>query len=141
MIYLNLTTKAKKKTKARRNYTPRKEKKLFVVVFVWTAGWFLCSSRGFVYLSFFYIFPPSHECSFFCFIFENQIPRIRFITSFDICISALFKKPLSFSDETDIHLFSVFCYLSVFWDFTKKKNNQTYYWSHMPKWINTECAL
>jgi len=74
--------------------------------------------------------PPSHECSFFFpafSIFKYQIPRSRFITSFDICISALFKKPMPFSDETDIHLFfaSFVIFFSVLGDFTKerKKNN------------------
>jgi len=111
MIYLNLTTKKKKRGKIT---PPRMEKNYCLLLFLFgTLVDFLCSSRGFVYLSFFYIFPLSRMLFFspaFS-IFKYQIPRSRFITSFDICIRALFKKPMAFSDETDIHLFCVFCYL------------------------------
>jgi len=125
MIYLNLTTKKKKRGKIT---PPRMEKNYCLLLFLFgTLVNFLCSSRGFVYLSFFYIFPLSRMLFFspaFS-IFKYQIPRSRFITSFDICISALFKKPMAFSDETDIHLFCVFCYFffcALRFHQNKKKN-------------------
>merc|ERR1712142_235874 len=86
----------------------------------------------FIYHSFTFPPSPSHECSFFSpafSIFKYQIPRWRFITSFDICISALFKKPMPFSDETDIHLFCVFCYFLFLCSeiSPRKEKNITYY--------------
>merc|ERR1719283_667403 len=80
MIYLNLTTKEKKKRKRGKITPPRMKKKnncLLLFLFGPLVD-FLCSSRGFVYLSFFYIPPPLSRMLFFSplFLFLNTKYRV-----------------------------------------------------------------
>jgi len=108
MIYLNLTTK-KKKLKARKNYTPSNGKKITVCCCFCLDRWliFYAHLGGlFIYHSF--TFPPSHECSFFSplFLFLNTKYRVvDLLHRLTFALVPSLKKPMSFSDETDIHLF------------------------------------
>jgi len=148
MIYLNLTTKAKKKKKKKKKKNeseekldPQKGKKMFVVVFVWTAGWFLCSSRGFVYLSFFYIFPPLMNALFSVSFLKTKYRVLDLLHRLTFALVPSLKSRCRSLMKLIFICFASFVIFLCFLRFHEKKTHQTYYWSHMPKWINTGCAL
>jgi len=129
MIYLNLTTK--KKPKARKNYTPSNEKKnncLLLFLFGPLVD-FLCSSRGFVYLSFFYISPPplTNALFFFpLFLFLNTKYRVVDLLhrlTFAL-VPSLKSRSRSLMKLIFICFASFVIFFSVFGDFTKKREKR-----------------